>query len=318
MARSRPSGFAPHCPAKRDACAPARPASSSPSTNSARAGIVTEEMVYVRPTARTWRARRRSPACGTGSPTAKASERAIPEIRHARVRARRGRARPRHHPRQHQPRRTRADGDRPQLPGQGQRQHRQTAPSAPASPRKSRRWCGAIRWGADTVMDLSTGRNIHNIRSWIVRNAPVPIGNRADLPGAGEGRRRSASSSTGKVFKDTLIEQAEQGVDYFTIHAGVRLAYVPLTAKRGPTGIVSRGRARSWARWCLAGTPRELPLRALRRHLRTSCASTTCPFSLGDGLRPGSNADANDRGAIRRAGDAGRTDQGRLGTRLAR
>ena len=94
----------------------------------------------------------------------------------------------------------------------------------------------AIRWGADTVMDLSTGRNIHNIRAWILRNCAGADRHRADLPGAGEGRRRPRQADW-EVFKDTLIEQAEQGVDYFTIHAGVRLAYVPLTAKR-VTGIV--------------------------------------------------------------------------------
>src|ERR1700710_1373149 len=108
----------------------------------------------------------------------------------------------------------------------------------------------AIRWGADTVMDLSTGRNIHNIRSWIMRNSPVPIGT-VPIYQALEKVGGDADKLDWEGFKDTLIEQAEQGVDYFTIHAGVRLAYVPLTARR-TTGIVSRGGS-IMARWCLAG-----------------------------------------------------------------
>ena len=123
----------------------------------------------------------------------------------------------------------------------------------------------AIRWGADTVMDLSTGRNIHNIRDWIIRNAPVPIGT-VPIYQALEKVGGDALKLDWEVFKDTLIEQAEQGVDYFTIHAGVRLAYVPLTANR-VTGIVSRGGS-IMARWCLSQTQGELPLRAFRRDLR--------------------------------------------------
>ncbi|MBC7634779.1 MAG: phosphomethylpyrimidine synthase ThiC, partial [Acetobacteraceae bacterium] len=148
----------------------------------------------------------------------------------------------------------------------------------------------AIRWGGDTVMDLSTGRNIHNIRSWIMRNAPVPIGT-VPIYQALEKVGGDPDKLTWEVFKDTLIEQAEQGVDYFTIHAGVRLAYVPLTARR-TTGIVSRGGS-IMARWCLAHHRESF----LYEHFGEICdimRKYDVSFSLGDGLRPGSNADAND------------------------
>ncbi len=148
----------------------------------------------------------------------------------------------------------------------------------------------AIRWGGDTVMDLSTGRNIHNIRGWIVRNSPVPIGT-VPLYQALEKVGGDADKLSWEVFRDTLIEQAEQGVDYFTIHAGVRLAHVPLTAKR-TTGIVSRGGS-IMARWCLAHHRESF----LYEHFDEICAimrKYDVSFSLGDGLRPGSNADAND------------------------
>jgi phosphomethylpyrimidine synthase len=148
----------------------------------------------------------------------------------------------------------------------------------------------AIRWGADTVMDLSTGRNIHNIRSWILRNAPVPIGT-VPIYQALEKVGGDPLKLDWEVFKDTLIEQAEQGVDYFTIHAGVRLAYVPLTAKR-VTGIVSRGGS-IMARWCLAGH-RESFLYERFGDICDIMRKYDVSFSLGDGLRPGSNADAND------------------------
>ena len=117
----------------------------------------------------------------------------------------------------------------------------------------------AIRWGGDTVMDLSTGRNIHNIRGWIVRNSPVPIGT-VPLYQALEKVGGDADKLSWEVFRDTLIEQAEQGVDYFTIHAGVRLAHVPLTAKR-TTGIVSRGGSNSWPEMVSRPPQGELPLR---------------------------------------------------------
>ena len=149
----------------------------------------------------------------------------------------------------------------------------------------------AIRWGGDTVMDLSTGRNIHNIRSWILRNAPVPIGT-VPIYQALEKVGGNPDLLDWEVFKDTLIEQAEQGVDYFTIHAGVRLAYVPLTARR-TTGIVSRGGS-IMARWCLAHHKESF----LYEHFGDICdimRKYDVSFSLGDGLRPGSNADANDR-----------------------
>jgi phosphomethylpyrimidine synthase len=149
----------------------------------------------------------------------------------------------------------------------------------------------AIRWGADTVMDLSTGRNIHNIRDWIVRNAPVPIGT-VPIYQALEKVDGDPIKLTWEIFRDTLIEQAEQGVDYFTIHAGVRLAYVPLTAKR-TTGIVSRGGS-IMARWCLSHHQESF----LYTHFDEICdimRAYDVSFSLGDGLRPGSIADANDR-----------------------
>ncbi|TDR89658.1 phosphomethylpyrimidine synthase ThiC [Enterovirga rhinocerotis] len=148
----------------------------------------------------------------------------------------------------------------------------------------------AIRWGADTVMDLSTGRNIHNIRSWIMRNAPVPIGT-VPIYQALEKVDGDPLKLDWEVFKDTLIEQAEQGVDYFTIHAGVRLAHVPLTAKR-VTGIVSRGGS-IMARWCLAGH-RESFLYERFDEICDIMRAYDVSFSLGDGLRPGSIADAND------------------------
>jgi phosphomethylpyrimidine synthase len=148
----------------------------------------------------------------------------------------------------------------------------------------------AIRWGADTVMDLSTGRNIHNIRSWIMRNSPVPIGT-VPIYQALEKVDGDPLKLDWEVFKDTLIEQAEQGVDYFTIHAGVRLAHVPLTARR-TTGIVSRGGS-IMARWCLAGH-RESFLYERFDEICDIMRAYDVSFSLGDGLRPGSIADAND------------------------
>lgn len=148
----------------------------------------------------------------------------------------------------------------------------------------------AIRWGADTVMDLSTGRNIHNIRSWIMRNSPVPIGT-VPIYQALEKVGGDPIKLDWEVFKDTLIEQAEQGVDYFTIHAGVRLPYVPLTAKR-VTGIVSRGGS-IMARWCLAHH-KESFLYERFDEICEIMRAYDVSFSLGDGLRPGSIADAND------------------------
>jgi phosphomethylpyrimidine synthase len=146
------------------------------------------------------------------------------------------------------------------------------------------------RWGGDTVMDLSTGKNIHETREWIIRNSPVPIGT-VPIYQALEKVDGKAEELTWEIFRDTLIEQAEQGVDYFTIHAGVRLAYIPMTAKR-MTGIVSRGGS-IMAKWCLAHHKESF----LYEHFEEICEimkAYDVSFSLGDGLRPGSIYDAND------------------------
>jgi len=148
----------------------------------------------------------------------------------------------------------------------------------------------STRWGGDTVMDLSTGKNIHETREWILRNSPVPIGT-VPIYQALEKVDGVAEDLTWEIYRDTLIEQAEQGVDYFTIHAGVRLAYVPMTAKR-TTGIVSRGGS-ILAKWCLAHHQENF----LYTHFEDICEimkAYDVSFSLGDGLRPGSAADAND------------------------
>ena len=148
----------------------------------------------------------------------------------------------------------------------------------------------SCRWGGDTLMDLSTGKNIHETREWIIRNAPVPIGT-VPIYQALEKVNGKAEDLTWELFRDTLIEQAEQGVDYFTIHAGVRLQYVPLTADR-VTGIVSRGGS-IMAKWCLAHHKENF----LYTHFEEICEimkAYDVSFSLGDGLRPGSVADAND------------------------
>jgi phosphomethylpyrimidine synthase len=148
----------------------------------------------------------------------------------------------------------------------------------------------SIRWGADTVMDLSTGRHIHTIREWIIRNSPVPIGT-VPIYQALEKVGGIAEELTWELYRDTLIEQCEQGVDYFTVHAGVRLAHIPLTAER-VTGIVSRGGS-ILAKWCLAHHRENF----LYTHFEEICEllkQYDVAFSLGDGLRPGSTADAND------------------------
>ena len=148
----------------------------------------------------------------------------------------------------------------------------------------------ACRWGADTIMDLSTGKNIHETREWILRNSPVPIGT-VPIYQALEKVNGKAENLTWEIFRDTLIEQAEQGVDYFTIHAGVRLKYIPHTAKR-LTGIVSRGGS-IMAKWCLAHHQESF----LYTHFEDICEimkAYDVAFSLGDGLRPGCIADAND------------------------
>lgn len=148
----------------------------------------------------------------------------------------------------------------------------------------------ACRWGADTIMDLSTGKNIHETREWIIRNSPVPIGT-VPIYQALEKVNGKAEDLTWEIFRDTLIEQAEQGVSYFTIHAGVLLRYIPLTAKR-MTGIVSRGGS-IMAKWCLSHHKENF----LYTHFEDICEimkAYDVAFSLGDGLRPGSIADAND------------------------
>ncbi len=148
----------------------------------------------------------------------------------------------------------------------------------------------ACRWGADTIMDLSTGKNIHETREWIIRNSPVPVGT-VPIYQALEKVNGKAEDLTWEIFKDTLIEQAEQGVDYFTIHAGVLLRYIPMTAKR-LTGIVSRGGS-IMAKWCLSHHKESF----LYTHFEEICEimkAYDVAFSLGDGLRPGSLADAND------------------------
>ncbi|MDO8926820.1 MAG: phosphomethylpyrimidine synthase ThiC [Sideroxyarcus sp.] len=152
----------------------------------------------------------------------------------------------------------------------------------------------AIRWGGDTVMDLSTGKNIHETREWIIRNSPVPIGT-VPIYQALEKVNGKAEDLTWEIFKDTLIEQAEQGVDYFTIHAGVLLRYIPMTAKR-MTGIVSRGGS-IMAKWCLAHHQESF----LYTHFEEICEimkAYDVTFSLGDGLRPGSVYDANDEAQL--------------------
>ena len=150
------------------------------------------------------------------------------------------------------------------------------------------RW--ATKWGPDTVMDLSTGKNIHATREWIIRNSPVPIGT-VPIYQALEKVGGVAEELTWEIYRDTLIEQCEQGVDYFTVHAGVRLPHIPLTANR-VTGIVSRGGS-ILAKWCLAHHKENF----LYTHYEEICellAKYDVSFSLGDGLRPGSTADAND------------------------
>jgi phosphomethylpyrimidine synthase len=152
----------------------------------------------------------------------------------------------------------------------------------------------AIRWGGDTVMDLSTGKNIHETREWIVRNSPVPIGT-VPIYQALEKVNGKAEDLTWEIFRDTLIEQAEQGVDYFTIHAGVLLRYIPMTAGR-MTGIVSRGGS-ILAKWCLAHHQENF----LYTHFEDICEimkAYDVAFSLGDGLRPGSLYDANDEAQL--------------------
>ena len=252
----------------------------------ARRGIITPEMEYV-----AIRENLRRDASKSYIRDGESFGAELPDLRHARIRALRNRARPRHHPGQHQSQRTRADDHRPQLPHQDQRQYRQFSAVTSSMAEEVQKMVWSIRWGADTVMDLSTGRNIHNIHDWIIRNAPIPIGT-VPIYQALEKVEGVAEDLTWEVYRDTLIEQAEQGVDYFTVHAGVRLPYIPLTATR-VTGIVSRGGS-IMAKWCLAHHKESF----LYEHFEEICEimrAYDVSFSLGDGLRPGSIADANDR-----------------------
>ncbi len=171
----------------------------------------------------------------------------------------------------------------------------------------------AIRWVRDNVMDLSTGKNIHTTRDWIVRNSPVPIGT-VPIYQALEKVGGIAEDLTWEIFRDTLIEQAEQGVDYFTIHAGVRLAYIHLTAQRR-TGIVSRGGS-IMAKWCMAHHRESF----LYEHFEDICdimKQYDVAFSLGDGLRPGCASDANDEAQFAELAHPGRADASRLEARRA-
>jgi phosphomethylpyrimidine synthase len=171
----------------------------------------------------------------------------------------------------------------------------------------------AIRWGGDTVMDLSTGKHIHETREWIIRNSPVPIGT-VPIYQALEKVDGKAEELTWEIFRDTLIEQAEQGVDYFTIHAGVLLRYMPMTAKR-MTGIVSRGGS-IMAKWCLAHHKESF----LYTHFEDICEimkAYDVAFSLGDGLRPGSIYDANDEAQFAELKTLGELTADRLEARRA-
>ena len=260
----------------------------------ARRGIVTPEMEYValreslnlqalydKPEYKAPLRQHPGNALGAGLPLR--PEDITPEF------VRKNRRRPRHHPRQHQPHRTGADGDRAQFPRQDQRQPRQFGRDLLAG-RGSGKMVWSIRWGADTIMDLSTGKHIHETREWILRNSPVPIGT-VPIYRALDKTGGIAEDLTREMFRDTLIEQAEQGVDYFTIHAGVLLRYVPLTADR-VTGIVSRGGS-IMAKWCLAHHKENF----LYTHFDEICEimkAYDVSFSSGDGLRPGCIADSND------------------------
>ncbi len=173
------------------------------------------------------------------------------------------------------------------------------------------RW--ATKWGADTVMDLTTGKNIHATREWILRNSPVPIGT-VPIYQALEKVNGKAEDLTWEIFRDTLIEQAEQGVDYFTIHAGVLLRFIPLTARR-MTGIVTRGGS-IMAKWCLTHHQESF----LYTHWDDICdimAAYDVSFSIGDGLRPGSIADANDEAQFGELEVQGELTDARLGQRRA-
>ena len=247
----------------------------------ARAGIVTEEMMYARDAGK--------PRAWCGRTRWRELRRYPPGRRDARIRPRGDRGGPRDLAGERESSRARTDGDWPELSGED---HANIGNSALASSvaEEVEKMVWSIRWGADTVMDLSTGRNIHATREWILRNSPVPIGT-VPIYQALEKVKGDHQKLDWSVFSDTLIEQCEQGVDYFTIHAGVRLAHVPLTARR-VTGIVSRGGS-IMAAWCLGGH-RESFLYERFGDICDILRKYDVSFSLGDGLRPGCLADAND------------------------
>ena len=251
----------------------------------ARQGVITEEMRFV----------------------------ALRESVDARVRARRGRARARDHPGEPQAPRARADDHRPQLPGEDQRQHRQLG-RVVVDRRRGREAAlvGALgRRHGDGPLDRAS--DIHETREWIIRNSPVPIGT-VPIYQALEKVKGKAEDLDIDIFLETLVEQAEQGVDYFTIHAGVLLRYVPLTAQR-VTGIVSRGGS-IMAKWCLSHHKENF----LYTHFERICEvmkKYDVSFSLGDGLRPGSHRRRQRRRAVRRARDPGRAHEDRLEARRA-
>ena len=255
---------------------------------SARLGVVTKEMIYVAERENLGRKQQldRAEAARADGESFGA---AVPLFIMPSSCATRSRA-ARHHPGQYQPRRARADGDRPELPHQDQRQHRQQR--GDVERRGGSRQDGVVDpLGRRHRHGPSTGRNIHNTREWILRNSPVPIGT-VPIYQALEKVDGDPVKLDWECYKDTLIEQCEQGVDYFTIHAGVRLAYVPLTANR-VTGIVSRGGS-IMAKWRLS-RHKESFLYERFDEICDLMRKYDVSFSLGDGLRPGSIADANDR-----------------------
>ena len=274
----------------------------------ARRGIVTPEMEYIAirenmsAEIREQDLARQHPGQGFGAN--------IPARHHAGVCARRSGPRPRHHSRQHQPSGTRAHDHRPQFPGQDQRQHRQLRRRFRPSRRKSRKWSGPSRWGADTVMDLSTGKNIHETREWILRNSPGAHRHGADLSGAGKSRRQGRGTDLGNLSRHPdRTGRAGRGLFH---HSCGRSA--ALHSHDGQTHDRHRvaAAAPSWPSGAWRIT-RKISSTRIGTKSAKSCAPTTCRFSIGDGLRPGSIARRQRRGPIRRTQNAGRPDQKRLG-----
>ena len=231
-----------------------------------------------------------------------------------RVRAQRSGARPRHHPRQHQPPRARADDHRPRLPREDQRQHRQLGGDQLVIEDEVEKLRWATLWGADTVMDLSTGRNIHETRQWILRNSAVPIGT-VPIYQALEKVGGVAEDLTWEIYRDTLIEQAEQGVDYFTVHAGVLLRYVPLTAQPGDRHRLPR--RLDHGQVVPGPPPGELPLHPLPRDLRDHGGVRRLVLA-GRRAPPRQHRRRQRRGAVRRAQDPGRAQRRSRGSTTCR